>query len=53
MNQIKEVNADLEKELRDSTNQHLKSTATFTTIFKRIVNAKKRKIRILSSKITE
>lgn len=53
MSQIEQVNVELEKEIKEAAQQNMKSCAALTAVFKRVINAKKRKIRSLASKITE
>lgn len=53
MIQIEQVNLELEKEIKESVQQNMKSCVALTTVFKQVVNAKKRKIRSLASRLTE
>lgn len=53
MAEIQIVNEELQKEIKESTEQNIKSIAAYTKVFKDVVNAKKKKIRSLAADITE
>jgi hypothetical protein len=47
---IEQVNVELEKELTIQSQTHMRDSAALTSVFKRIVNSKKSKIRALAEK---